>query len=109
LAPEREARPVLAFVLDGRSVPDRGVQPAVVEPADVGDGRVLELRVGAPHAIGDQLGLVAVDERFGERVVESVSDSADPRQHAMIIEQLRVVLGRILPGLNRSSQQRLTM
>jgi hypothetical protein len=40
----------------------------VVEPADVRDGRELELRVGSPHAVGDQLGLVAVDERFGERV-----------------------------------------
>jgi hypothetical protein len=55
-------------VLDGRPVADRGVQPAVVEPADVRDGRELELRVRAPDAIGDQLGLVAVDERFGERV-----------------------------------------
>ena len=57
-------------MLDGRSVPDRGVQPAVVEPADIGDGRELELRAGSPHAIGDQLGLERVHERFGERVVE---------------------------------------
>lgn len=32
--PERDPRPVLAFVFDRRSVPDRRVQPAVVEPAD---------------------------------------------------------------------------
>ena len=65
---ERDPRPVLAFVLDGRSVPDRGVQPAVVEPADVGDDAELELRVRSPHAVGDQLGLERVHERFGERV-----------------------------------------
>ncbi len=46
--------PVLVFVLDRRSVSDRGVQPAVVKPADVGDSRELELRVGLPHAVGDQ-------------------------------------------------------
>ncbi len=45
--PERDPLPPFAFMLDGRSVPDRGVQSAVVEPADVADGRVLELRVGA--------------------------------------------------------------
>jgi hypothetical protein len=45
----------------------------VVEPAEVSDGRELELRVGAPHAVGDQLGLVAVDERFGERVEAPMS------------------------------------
>ena len=59
---------VSLLVLDGRPVAERGVQPARVEPGDVVDGRGFELGVGAPHAIGDQLGLVAVDERFGERV-----------------------------------------
>jgi hypothetical protein len=102
--PERDPRPVLAFVLDGRSVPDRGVQPAVVEPADVLDGRELELRVGAPHAVGDQLGLVGVHERFAERVVVAVSDATDRREHAMVVEHLRVVLGGVLARLNRSSQ-----
>ena len=29
----------------------------MVEPADVVDDRELELRVRAPHAVGDQLGL----------------------------------------------------
>jgi hypothetical protein len=46
------------------------VQARVVEPADVLDHGQLELRAGAPDAIGDQLGLEAVDERFGERVGE---------------------------------------
>ena len=60
--PERDLRAVFAFVLDRRSVPDRGVQPAVVKPADVVGGRELELRSGAPDAVGDQLGLVGVHE-----------------------------------------------
>jgi hypothetical protein len=63
-----------------------------VKPGDVADGRELELRVGAPHAIGDQLGLVAVDERFGERVVIAVADAADRREHLGVVELLGVVL-----------------
>lgn len=50
------------------------MQPLVVEPADVLDGRELELRAGAPDAVGDQLGLVAIDERLGERVVQGIPD-----------------------------------
>ena len=83
---------VSLLVLCGRDVPERGVQPARVEPGDVLDGRELELGVGAPHAIGDQLGLVAVDERFGERVVVAVADAADGRQHVRVVELLGVVL-----------------
>ena len=78
---------------------DRGVQPAVVEPADVAHARELELRVGAPHAVADELGFVAIDERLGEGVVVRISDAADRRQHAMIVEQLGVVPGRILRAL----------
>jgi hypothetical protein len=40
----------------------------VAEPADVFDGGELELGSGAPDAVGDQLGLETVDERFGQRV-----------------------------------------
>jgi hypothetical protein len=40
----------------------------VVEPADIRDRRVLELRVRSPHAIGDQLGLVRIHERLGQCV-----------------------------------------
>ena len=47
----RARPPVLAFVLDRWSVPDRAVQPAVVKPAHVVDGRELELRVGAPGPV----------------------------------------------------------
>ena len=44
--------------LDRRDVTERLVQPLVVEPADVLDGRQLELRTRPPHAVCDQLGLV---------------------------------------------------
>ena len=38
------------------------VEAVVVEPADVLDDGELELRSGAPDAVGDELGLEAVDE-----------------------------------------------
>jgi hypothetical protein len=46
---------VVLLVLDGRPVSERGVPPVVVEPGDVLDDGELELRAGAPHAVGDQL------------------------------------------------------
>jgi hypothetical protein len=52
-------------------IAERLVEPTVVEPADVLDDGELELGAGAPDAIGDQLGLEAVDEALGERVVVS--------------------------------------
>jgi hypothetical protein len=56
------------FELDGWDVAERGVQPFVVEPADVLDDGELELWAGAPDAVGDQLGLERIDERFGQGV-----------------------------------------
>ncbi len=47
------------FELDGRDVSERLVEAVVVEPADVLDDGELELGPGAPHAVGDQLGLEA--------------------------------------------------
>lgn len=58
------------FVFGGSEVAERAVEAVVVKPADVFDGGELELLAGAPHAVGDQLGLEAVDERFGQRVVD---------------------------------------
>jgi hypothetical protein len=49
-------------------ISEGGVQAAVVEPADVGGDRELELGWCSPDAVGDQLGLEAVDEALGERV-----------------------------------------
>ena len=53
----------MLFELDGWDVAERLVQPIVVEPRDPLHGRELELRAGAPHAVGDQLGLVGINER----------------------------------------------
>jgi hypothetical protein len=57
------------FVFGRRDVAERFVQAGVVEPADVLDDRQLELRARSPDAVGNQLGLEAVDERLGERIV----------------------------------------
>ncbi len=48
-----DASDVCLFVLGGRDVPERGVQPDGVEPRDVLDDGKLELRSGSPHAVGD--------------------------------------------------------
>lgn len=48
----------------------------------------LELRASLPDAVGDQFGLVAVDERFGQRIVVDVADRADRGQDAVIVERL---------------------
>ena len=57
--------------LGRRDVAERLVQTGVVEPADVLDDGELELRAGAPDAVGDELGLEAVDEALGQRVEAS--------------------------------------
>jgi hypothetical protein len=51
---KRDRGVVALFELDWRDVAERGVQPVVVEPRDPGDGRELDLRLGAPDAVGDQ-------------------------------------------------------
>jgi hypothetical protein len=91
--------------LDAWDVAERFVEAVVVEPADPFDGRELQLRARARDAVGDQLGLVGVHERFGERVVQAVADGADRREHEVIVERLGVVDARVLVGLNRSSQR----
>jgi hypothetical protein len=53
---------VLVLVLDWWYVTEAGVQAGAVVPADVLDNGELELRTRAPGAVGDQLGLEAVDE-----------------------------------------------
>ena len=49
----------------------------MVEPGDVFDDGELELCSCLPDAIGDELGLEAVDEALGERVVVGVTDRPD--------------------------------
>jgi hypothetical protein len=60
---------VQLLVLGRWDVVEAGVQAGGVVPADVLDDGELELAARSPDTIGDQLGLEAVDERLGERVV----------------------------------------
>ena len=85
-------RSPVSLVLGWGDVAERGVQPLVVEPADPLDDRQLGLLVGAPDAVGDQLGLEAVDERFRERVVLTIAGRAERPGDVVVIERLRVVV-----------------
>ncbi len=96
---------VLPFELGRGHACERGVEPFGVEPGDVLADRQLELGAGAPDAVADQLRLEAVDEALGGRVVERITDRADRGEHAMVVEGLAVVEGRVLFRLNRSSQR----
>ena len=53
----RVGRGVALLVLGWWEIAERGVQSLVVVPADPLGDRELGLLVGAPHAVGDQLGL----------------------------------------------------
>ncbi len=68
------------------------MQSLVVKPADPPDGRKLYLGLRAPDAIGDQLGLVGIHERFRQSVVQSISDGADQADHDMVLKRLGVVV-----------------
>jgi hypothetical protein len=68
---------VQGLELGGWEVAEGAVQAVVVKPAEVLDDRQLELLATAPDAIGDQLGLEAVDERFGQSVIQRVADGPD--------------------------------
>jgi hypothetical protein len=80
------------------------VQAAGVEPRDVLDDRELKLVLGAPDAVGDQLGLEGVHERFRERVVERVADGPDRRGDVVIVERLGVVAAGVLTEFKGSLQ-----
>jgi hypothetical protein len=64
----------LGLDLGGRQIAEALVRALVVEPADVLHNGQLELRAGLPQAVGDQLGLEAVDERLSQRFVDGVTD-----------------------------------
>ena len=67
---DRTAR-AQSLELGGWKIAEGLVQAGGVEPADVLDDRQLELGSRAPDAVGDELGLEAVDEALGHRVVEA--------------------------------------
>ena len=64
----------------------------MVEPADPLNDRQLGLLAGAPDAVGDRLGLEAVDERFRERVGVTIAGRAERPGDVVVIERLRVVV-----------------
>jgi hypothetical protein len=66
-------RSVEGLHLRWRDVAEGLVEAVVVEPADVLDDGERELRAAAPDAVGDELGVEAVDEALGERVDASLS------------------------------------
>jgi hypothetical protein len=72
------------------------VQSRRVEPGDPLDDRQLELRSGLPDAVTDQLGLEAVDEALGQRVVVGVADRADRCEHGVVVEDLRERVAGVL-------------
>ena len=75
------------LVPGGRDVAERFVQAGLVD-------RQLELRPGAPDAVGDQLGLEAVDKRLRERIVIGIPDAADRGEHAVVAAgELRAAVG----------------
>ncbi len=63
--------------LSGWPVVEHFVQALVVEPGDVLDDGELEPRACGPGALGDELGLEAVDEALGDGVVVCVADGSD--------------------------------
>jgi hypothetical protein len=83
-------------VLGRRGVAEALVQAGGVVPADVLDDGELELAARPPDAVGDQLGLEAVEEALGKRVVVGVADGADRGEHAMVGERLCVIDARVL-------------
>ena len=77
----------------------------MVEPADVFDDRELELRACPPDAVGDQLGLEAVDEALGQGVVKRIADRSDRGQNTVIVKDLRERVAGVLGGFKWSSQR----
>ena len=69
---------VVGFELCRRNHADLGVQPAVVEPVDVGEGRPLDVLDSLPGSSAvDELGLVEPVEALGQGVVGGVAPAAD--------------------------------
>src|SRR2546422_1638018 len=89
-------RSVEGFEFRRWQVAERLVQTSVVEPAHVLDDGELQLRSSAPHPVCNELGLEAVEEALGHRVVVGVADRADGRQDAIVCERLGVIDARVL-------------
>ncbi len=82
---------VLMLVLDRWDVPDRGVQPGLVEPVHPEKGCQLEIIDASPWSFpSDALGLVEPDHALGQGVVERVTDGPDRGERAGVGEPFGV-------------------
>lgn len=71
------------------------MQAVVVVPADPFDDGGFELCAGLPDAVADQLGLEAVDEGLGHRVVIRVAGRAQRPEHVVVVKGLGEVKARV--------------
>lgn len=82
---------LLILGFDRRDVADGLQQPAMVEPVDPFEGRVLDGFEAAPRsALVDHLGFVEAVDRLCQSVVVAVADTADRRLDAGLGEALGV-------------------
>src|SRR5262245_47276691 len=99
---DRDGRLVLLtiihqFKLRWRNVANRFEQPAVVEPIDPFERRVLDIVEISPRATAvNDLGLEQSDDRLGEGVVVRVADAAVRRLDAGLLQALSVADREIL-------------
>jgi hypothetical protein len=87
------------FVFRWGDVAEGAVEAVVVEPTEVLDDGELELVAGASDAVWDRLGLEAVDEALGERVVVGVPDRAHGRAAPVVGERLGIFGLGVLPAV----------
>jgi hypothetical protein len=80
-----------------RDVADGFQEPAMVEPVDPLQGGVLDLVDALPWAArANQLGLVAADDRLGQRVVVGVTTRTDRGDRPGLGEPLDVADRQVL-------------
>ena len=87
----------MSLELGWRHVVERLVDPAFVEPVDVGERRPLDVLDVAPGSLAvNQLGLVEAVEALGERVVVGVSLGPHRRDDGCLVKSLGVANPEIL-------------
>ena len=84
------------LVGEGWPVVEVFVEAAVVEPADVLDDRELELASGPPDAVGDELGLEAVEEALSHRIIVGIAGAPNGGEDVVIGQGLGVVTAEVL-------------
>src|SRR5260370_37271401 len=93
--------------LGGRDHADLPVEPSLVEPVDVLEGRVLDVVESPPGSVvANHLRLVEPVERLGQGVVVAIPAGTHGRRHTGVGKALRVADRQILGEFNQSSQHR---